>query len=75
MNTLHMEQRLHVLQIEADGIAAILVAIDNAVSQGEYDENQTITAVTVLSKLAHDHANNIQAAIAYLDSGEGNTDG
>lgn len=70
MNTLHMEQKLHALQIEADGIAAILVAVDNAMSQGEFDENQIITAVYTLSKLAHDHANNIQAVIAALDSRE-----
>lgn len=59
------EQKLHALQIEADGITAILAAVDNTIQ--DFDENETITAISVLSKLSKDHASNIQATIAIFD--------
>ena len=60
------EQKLHALQIEADGIAAIITAVDNSLA--EFDENET--AMTVLTKLSKDHADNIQEIIAMMDRGE-----
>ena len=62
------EQKLHDLQIEADGIAAIFTALDNSLA--DFDENETATAMTVLTKLSKDHADNIHAAISMLDRGE-----
>ena|GEM_PF-3686663 len=62
------EQKLHALQMEADGIAAITAAVDNSLA--EFDENETATAMTVLTKLSKDHADNIQEIIAMMDRGE-----
>ena len=62
------EQKLHSLQMEADGIAAIASAIDNTVA--DFDENETITAMMALAKMTKAHADNIQAAIALLDKGD-----
>jgi len=63
------EQKLHSLQMEADGIAAITAAIDNTIA--DFDENETITAMMTLAKMTKTHADNIQAAIAMMDRGEG----
>lgn len=69
--TMNFEQKLHTLQLEADGFAAIMGAIDNTIQ--DFDENQTIAAIAVLYKLAKGHADNIQTAIGMFERDGGDS--
>jgi len=62
------EKKINTLQMEADGIAAIIAAVDNTMQ--DYDENEAITAIMMLAKMSKTHADNIQDIISMMDRGE-----